>query len=108
MGILEKEAVGDFKREKEVEEGYKNRSTLSVEDRLRLMWREDIYGRLSPELTAVSQCSAMAILMGKKVFFYFILTYLVLHQGCLWLSNLVRTSVYGGHNLPSGWNRVFR
>ena len=73
MGILEKEAVGDFKREKEVEEGYKNRSTLSVEDRLRLMWREDIYGRLSPELTAVSQCSAMAILMGKKVFFYFTL-----------------------------------
>jgi len=37
MGILEKEAVGDFKREKEIEEGYKNRSTLSVEDRLRLM-----------------------------------------------------------------------
>ena len=71
MGILEKEVVGDFKREKEVEEGYKNRSTLSVEDRLRLMWREDIYGRLSPELTAVSQCSSMALLMGEKVFFYY-------------------------------------
>ena len=69
MGILEKEVVGDFKREKEIEEGYKNRSTLSVEDRLRLMWREDIYGRLSPELTAVSQCSSMALLMGEKNFF---------------------------------------
>ena len=70
MGILEKEVVGDFKREKEIEEGYKNRSTLSVEDRLRLMWREDIYGHLSPELTAVSQCSAMAIFLGEKVLFY--------------------------------------
>ena len=71
MGILEKEVVGDFKREKEIEEGYDNRSTLSVEDRLRLMWREDIYGRLSPELTAVSQCSSMALLMGENDFFYF-------------------------------------
>ena len=65
------DVVGDFKREKEIEEGYNNRSTLSVEDRLRLMWREDIYGRLSPELTAVSQCSSMALLMGEKNFFYF-------------------------------------
>ena len=86
MGILEKEVVGDFKREKEIEEGYKNRSTLSVEDRLRLMWREDIYGRLSPELTAVSQCSSMALLMGEKNFFYF----------------AVYTTTWRGHQLMVG------
>ena len=82
MGILEKEVVGDFKREKEVEEGYKNRSTLSVEDRLRLMWREDIYGRLSPELTAVSQCSSMALLMGEKNFFYFAVYTMYIRCAC--------------------------
>lgn len=64
MGILEKEVAGDIKREKEVEEGYKNRSSLTLEDRLRLMFRKDIHGRLSPELTAVSQSSSMALLLG--------------------------------------------
>jgi hypothetical protein len=73
MGILEKEVAGDFKREKEVDEGYKNRSSLSLEERLRLMWREDIYGRLSPELTAVSQSSAMALFIGEKVFLLYTL-----------------------------------
>ena len=68
MGILEKEVPGDFKREKEIDEGYKNRSSLSLEDRLRLMWREDVYGRLSPELTAVTQSSSMALFLGEKVF----------------------------------------
>ena len=67
-GILEKEVPGDFKRLKEIDEGYKNRSSLSLEDRLRLMWREDVHGRLSPELTAVSQSGGVAIILGEKVF----------------------------------------
>ena len=36
MGIIEKEEIGDFKREDEVTKGYENRSTLSMEERLRL------------------------------------------------------------------------
>ena len=36
MGIIEKEKIGDFKREFEVTKGYETRSTLSLEDRLRL------------------------------------------------------------------------
>jgi len=64
MGIIEKEEIGDFKREDEVTKGYENRSTLSMEERLRLMWRKDAYGRLSPELEQVSSMGQFALLMG--------------------------------------------
>jgi len=64
MGIIEKEKIGDFKREEEVTKGYENRSNLSLEDRLRLMWRQDAYGRLSPELEQAQNTGQFTLFIG--------------------------------------------
>lgn len=41
---------GDFDREEAVAEAYSSRSSLTVEERLDLMWSKDPYGNLSPEI----------------------------------------------------------
>ena len=64
MGIIEIETYGDTKRETEVAEGYKNRASLSLEERFRLMYRQDAFGKLSPELDIVSKSGSLSLFMG--------------------------------------------
>ena len=51
-------------RDKEIEESYKDRESLTVEQRLELMFRKDAYGQLSPELSDVQNSTMLAALGG--------------------------------------------
>ena len=51
-------------RDKEIEESYKDRESLTVEQRLELMFRKDAYGHLSPELAEVQNATIMAVIGG--------------------------------------------
>ena len=51
-------------RDKEIEESYKNRESLTVEQRLELMFRKNAYGQFSPELADVQNATMMATLFG--------------------------------------------
>lgn len=81
LPTLEKEIHGDFKRQQEVSDGYLNRSIISPEERIRLMYRKDAFGNLSPELDQCAQSTSMAVFAGaiagfglksREVYFKFV------------------------------------
>lgn len=64
MGIFEKDSIWDEKKQKEVHEAYKNLKSTTYEERLRLFFRTDAYGNLSPELQDVNSSTGIAVMAG--------------------------------------------
>lgn len=62
--IYEREKLGDEKRSAEILEGYQNPNALTLQQRLRIMWRVDPFGNVSPELGLISNGTAYAIFAG--------------------------------------------
>lgn len=64
MGILEKAELWDEEAQDKVHEAYKNPSSTTYEERLRLLFRRDAFGNPSPELEIVSASTGFATFGG--------------------------------------------
>jgi hypothetical protein len=68
--VFEPSEPGDKKTETEFQNSYKDRSGLTSEQRLALMWRRDPFGNFSPELSEVAASGQVAAVIGIGLGFY--------------------------------------
>ena len=60
-GILPVQEQFDAERDRQVEESYKNRDSLTFEERFDLLWRQDSRGNFSPELEELQYVTGITI-----------------------------------------------